>query len=97
MLRPEHFCRPVIDWLSSTASGAIAFLNNGWVMRSRFLSESEKRDVAKAAMDFLRSENPGCAIEITVEDETDDRGVPRYKAIVTPIGNPDGGSTGVKA
>ncbi len=58
-------------------------------MRSRFLSEGEKRDVAKAALDFLKSQNPGCTIQVTVEDETDDRGVPLYKATVTPSAKPD--------
>ncbi len=58
-------------------------------MKSRFLSEGEKRDVAKAAIDFLRSQNPGCIIQVTVEDETDDRGVPRYQATVTPAVKPD--------
>jgi hypothetical protein len=66
-------------------------------MKSRFLSEGEKRDVATAALDFLRSQNPGCIIHVTVEDETDDRGVPRYKATVTPPARLDGGSSGVKA
>lgn len=53
-------------------------------MKSRFLSDSEKRDVATAAIEFLRSQNPGCTIQVVVEDETDDRGVPRYTATVTP-------------
>ena len=59
-------------------------------MKSRFLTDSEKRDVATAAMDFLRSENPGCIIQVVVEDETDERGVPQYKATITPPkpGNP---------
>jgi hypothetical protein len=66
-------------------------------MKSRFLSDSEKRDVAAAALDFLRSQNPGCIIQVTVEDETDDRGVPRYTAKITPAAKADGGSSGVKA
>jgi hypothetical protein len=53
-------------------------------MKSRFLTESEKRDVAAAAMEFLKSENPGCTVHVMVEDETDDRGVPRYRATITP-------------
>jgi hypothetical protein len=65
-------------------------------MKSRFLSEGEKRDVAKAAMDFLRSQNPGCIIQVVVEDETDDRGVPRYKATVTPLARADDSSGGAK-
>jgi hypothetical protein len=60
-------------------------------MKSRFLSQGEKRDVAKAAMEFLRAQNPGCVIQVIVEDETDGRGVPRYKATVTPAAKPDGG------
>jgi hypothetical protein len=67
------------------------------MMKSRFLSEGEKRDVAKAALDFLKSQNPGCVIQVTVEDETDDRGVPRYKATVTPVSKADSGSSGAKA
>jgi hypothetical protein len=66
-------------------------------MKSRFLSEGEKRDVAKAALDFLKSQNPGCAIQVTVEDETDDRGVPRYRATVTPVVKLDDGPSGAKA
>jgi hypothetical protein len=54
-------------------------------MKSRFLTEGEKRDVATAAMEFLKSENPGCSIQVFVEDETDDRGVPQYKATITPL------------
>jgi hypothetical protein len=54
-------------------------------MKSRFLSDSEKRDVAAAAMEFLKSENPGCIVHVVVEDETDDRGVPRYQATITPL------------
>lgn len=53
-------------------------------MRSRFLTDGEKRDVAAAAIAFLKSQNPDCNIQVTVEDETDDRGVPRYTATVTP-------------
>jgi len=52
--------------------------------KSRFLSESEKKDVAKAAMDFLRIEHPGAVIRVVVNDETDDRGVPQYTYTVTP-------------
>ncbi len=53
-------------------------------MKSRFLSEGEKRDVATAAMEFLKSQNPNCSIHIVVEDETDDRGVPQYRATIVP-------------
>jgi hypothetical protein len=53
--------------------------------------------VAKAALDFLRAQNPGCVIQVVVEDETDDRGVPRYKATVTPAAKPDAGSSAAKA
>ncbi len=53
-------------------------------MKSRFLTESEKRDVATAAMEFLKSQNPGCTIHVVVQDETDDRGVPQYTAKVVP-------------
>lgn len=55
------------------------------MMKSRFLSDSEKRDVATAAMEFLKAQNPGCTVHIVVEDETDERGVPQYKATITPI------------
>jgi hypothetical protein len=79
-----YFCTPVIDWLISADAGVIECRIHGWTMKSRFLSEGEKRDVAKAALDFLRSQNPGCSIQVTVEDETDDRGVPRYRATITP-------------
>jgi hypothetical protein len=54
-------------------------------MKSRFLTESEKRDVATAAMEFLKSQNPGCTVHVVVADETDDRGVPQYTAKVLPI------------
>ncbi|MDP3739747.1 MAG: hypothetical protein Q8R02_20335 [Hyphomonadaceae bacterium] len=53
-------------------------------MKSRFLTESEKRDVATAAMEFLKSQNPGCIVHIVVQDETDDRGVPQYTAKIVP-------------
>ena len=58
-------------------------------MKSRFLTEGEKRDVAAAAIAFLKSQNPNCQIQVIVEDETDDRGVPRYTATVTPLANAD--------
>ena len=54
-------------------------------MKSRFLTESEKKDVVKADTEILRAQNPGCSIHVVVEDETDDRGVPRYKAMITPL------------
>jgi hypothetical protein len=57
-------------------------------MKSRFLTDSEKRDVATAAIEFLKSQNPGCTVHVVVEDETDDRGVPRYKATITPSKEP---------
>jgi len=58
-------------------------------MKSRFLTEGEKRDVAAAAMAFLKSQNPDCIIQVTVEDETDDRGVPQYAARITPAAKAD--------
>jgi hypothetical protein len=54
-------------------------------MRTRTLSESEKRDVIRAAMEVLKAQNPGCAIKIIVEDETDSRGVPQYTALIQTI------------
>jgi hypothetical protein len=53
-------------------------------MKSRFLSPGEKRDVARAAHEILKAQNPGCTVHIAVEDETDERGVPRYTATITP-------------
>lgn len=52
--------------------------------KSRFLSDSEKKDVAKAAMDFLRTQHPGAVIRVVVSDETDDRGVPQYTYTIEP-------------
>ena len=54
-------------------------------MKSRFLTESEKRDVARAAMEFLKAQNPGCAVHVKVHDETDARGVPQYTATVSTL------------
>jgi hypothetical protein len=54
-------------------------------LKSRFLSTSEKRDVARAAMDVLKQQHPNCTIRITVKDETDDRGVPQYDYTLKPI------------
>lgn len=54
-------------------------------MKSRFLSDSEKKDVVKAATEILRAQNPGCSIHVEVEDETDERGVPQYTATITPL------------
>jgi hypothetical protein len=56
----------------------------GAMTRSRFLSDSEKKDVAKAAMDFLRTQHPGAVIRVVVSDETDDRGVPQYTYTIEP-------------
>ena len=53
-------------------------------MKSRFLSTSEKKDVARAAMDVLKSQHPDSIIHVVVEDETDHRGVPLYTYTVTP-------------
>jgi hypothetical protein len=49
-------------------------------MKSRFLTPGEKRDVVAAALDVLKAQNPGRHIHIDVEDWTDDRGVPQWKA-----------------
>lgn len=54
--------------------------------KSRFLSASEKRDVARAAMDVLKMQHPNCLIHVTVADETDDRGVPQYDYTLKPMG-----------
>lgn len=59
------------------------------MMKSRFLSDSEKRDVATAAMEIFKAQNPGCTVHIAVEDETDERGVPRYRATITRVGSDD--------
>jgi hypothetical protein len=56
----------------------------GAMTKSRFLSDSEKKDVAKAAMDFLRTQHPGAVIRVVVKDETDDRGVPQYTYTIEP-------------
>jgi hypothetical protein len=53
-------------------------------MKSRFLSNGEKRDVIRAAEAILKPQHPGCRIVITVADETDERGVPQYTYTVTP-------------
>jgi hypothetical protein len=53
-------------------------------VKSRFLTDSEKRDVARAAMEVLKAANPGAVIHVDVEDETDSRGVPRYTFTVAP-------------
>ena len=51
-------------------------------MKSRYLSPGEKRDVEAAALSILRSQNPGCTVKISVEDWTDDRGVPQWHATI---------------
>lgn len=54
-------------------------------MKSRFLNPDEKRDVAVAAIEALKLQNPGCTIHVEVEDWTDARGVPQYTAIVKTV------------
>jgi hypothetical protein len=51
-------------------------------MKGRYLSVGEKRDVEKAVRAFMQSEYPGRIIHVEVEDETDDRGIPQYRATV---------------
>jgi hypothetical protein len=58
-------------------------------MRQRTLSESEKRDVVRAAMEVLKNQHPDCKIQIMVEDETDDRGVPQYTVLLQTIPKKD--------
>jgi hypothetical protein len=53
-------------------------------VKSRFLSPGEKRDVEAAALSVLRPQNPGCSVKISVEDWTDDRGVPVWHATIEP-------------
>ena len=53
-------------------------------MKSRFLNDDEKRDVAVAAIEALKLQNPDCTIHVEVEDWTDARGVPRYAATIEP-------------
>jgi hypothetical protein len=53
-------------------------------VRSRWLSPGEKRDVAVAALDALKQQNPGCHIHVDVEDWTDDAGVPKWTARIEP-------------
>lgn len=54
-------------------------------MKSRFLSPGEKRDVEAAALAVLRPQHPGCRVTITVEDWTDDRGVPIWRSAIEPL------------
>lgn len=54
-------------------------------MKSRFLSESEKKDVTRAVIDIVKRQHPDCIIQVTVADETDDRGVPQYQYTLKPI------------
>lgn len=51
-------------------------------MKSRYLSPSEKRDVAVAAVEALKIQNPGCQVHVEVEDWTDARGVPQWTATI---------------
>jgi hypothetical protein len=53
-------------------------------VKSRFLTPGEKRDVAVAALDALKLENPGRHIHVEVEDWTDHRGVPRWTFTLDP-------------
>lgn len=51
-------------------------------MKSRYLTPGEKRDVAVAAIEALKIQNPGCIIHVEVEDWTDPNGVPQYTATI---------------
>jgi hypothetical protein len=53
-------------------------------LKSRFLTLSEKKDVARAAMGVLKAQHLNSVIHVTVADETDHRGVPQYTYTVTP-------------
>jgi hypothetical protein len=53
-------------------------------LKSRFLTVSEKKDVARAAMEVLKGQHPNSIVHVTVADETDPRGVPLYTYTVTP-------------
>lgn len=53
-------------------------------MKSRFLTTSEKKDVARAAMEVLKSQHPNSIIHVVVADETDPRGVPLYTYTISP-------------
>jgi len=59
----------------------------GALLKSRFLSEDEKREVAVAAIEALKLQNPGCVIRVEVEDWTDARGIPQYIATIKTIGD----------
>ena len=61
-------------------------------MKTRFLTPGEKRDVVAAALHVLRPQNPGRHVHIDVEDWTDARGVPQWKAVIGPAtGGPAAG------
>ena len=53
-------------------------------MKTRFLTVSEKKDVARAAMEVLKSQHPNSIVHVTVADETDPRGVPQYTFTISP-------------
>ena len=67
-------------WLSE----ALCRRETGSAMKSRFLSPSEKRDVAVAAMEALKIQNPGCLMHVDVDDWTDSKGIPQWTATVKP-------------
>ena len=54
-------------------------------MKSRFLTLSEKKDVARAAMGVLKAQHLNSVIHVTVADETDHRGVPQYTATISTL------------
>lgn len=56
-------------------------------VKSRFLRESEKRDVVVAVMEVLKKQNPGCKVHVEVADWTDERGVPQYTATISTVRN----------
>jgi hypothetical protein len=56
-------------------------------LKSRYLSEDEKRDVAVAAVEALKMQNPGCTVHVEVEDWTDSRGVPQFTATIKTVRN----------
>ncbi len=56
-------------------------------VKSRYLTEDEKRDVAIGIIEALKIQNPGCIVRVEVEDWTDSRGVPQYTATIKTEGD----------
>jgi hypothetical protein len=55
-------------------------------LKSRYLSEDEKRDVIVSVIEVLKLQNPDCHVHVEVEDWTDERGVPQYTATIKSSG-----------